>query len=79
MLLRNFAIELKLRNPRALCVGLHPGTVDTALSQPFQSGLPAGQLQSPLASAAAMLNVIDRLRVEDSGRLWAWDGSPIPF
>lgn len=79
MLLRNFAIELRVRYPQALCVGLHPGTVDTALSEPFQSGLPAGQLQSPAASATALLNVIDRLQVEDSGRLWAWDGSPIPF
>lgn len=79
MLLRNFAIELKVRHPLALCVGLHPGTVDTPLSQPFQSGLPPGQLQSAAASAAALLQVIDRLTVEDSGRLWAWDGAAIPF
>ncbi|MFZ9993539.1 MAG: SDR family NAD(P)-dependent oxidoreductase [Steroidobacteraceae bacterium] len=78
MLLRNFAIELKLSHPQALCVGLHPGTVDTALSAPFQSALPPGQLQTPQASAAALIEVLDRLSVEDSGRLWAYDGQPIP-
>lgn len=79
MLLRNFAIELRVRHPLALCIGLHPGTVDTRLSAPFQSQLAAGQLQSAEASARAMLAVIDRLEVGDSGRLWAWDGKAIPF
>jgi len=35
MLLRTFAIEPAWRNPRAACVGLHPGTVDSRLSAPF--------------------------------------------
>jgi len=78
MLIRNFAIELKVRQPLALCVGLHPGTVDTGLSAPFQSGLRPGQLQSPRASAAALLGVLDRLTPEDSGGVWAWDGARIP-
>jgi NAD(P)-dependent dehydrogenase (short-subunit alcohol dehydrogenase family) len=40
MLLRTFAIELARRNLRAVCVGLHPGTVDTGLSAPFQTNVP---------------------------------------
>ena len=78
MLLRNLSIELRMRHPLALCVGLHPGTVNTALSAPFQGSLPAGQLQSPQASAIALLRVIDRLTAADSGRVWAWDGKSIP-
>jgi NAD(P)-dependent dehydrogenase (short-subunit alcohol dehydrogenase family) len=78
MLLRNLSIELRMRHPLALCVGLHPGTVNTALSAPFQAALPAGQLQSPQASAIALLRVIDRLTAADSGRVWAWDGKSIP-
>jgi len=79
MLTRNFAIELRQRNPRAICVALHPGTVDTRLSRPFQSAVPDGKLFTPERSACALLTVLDRLSTADSGRVWAWDGQPIPF
>jgi NAD(P)-dependent dehydrogenase (short-subunit alcohol dehydrogenase family) len=79
MLIRTFSIELRQRNPQALCVGLHPGTVDTALSKPFQAGVDPSKLFSPTQSAEALLGVLDRLTTADTGRLWAWDGEPIPF
>jgi NAD(P)-dependent dehydrogenase (short-subunit alcohol dehydrogenase family) len=79
MLLRGCAIELARRNPAALCVALHPGTVDSALSRPFQSGVAPARLFTPDRSAAALLDVIDQRSVADSGRAWAWDGQPIPF
>ena len=78
-LVRNFAIELARCNPEAIAVTLHPGTVDTALSRPFQRGLPPGQLVSPQASAENLLDVIGQLVPEQSGQLLAWDGSQIPF
>ncbi len=79
MLIRGFAIELARRNPTALCLALHPGTVDSRLSRPFQSAVPPGRLFSPARSARALLGVIDAKGVGDSGRAWAWDGQPIPF
>lgn len=79
MLVRTLAIELRQRQPRAVCVALHPGTVDTALSKPFQSAVSPQRLFAPAYSARALLGVIDRLTPADSGRLWAWDGQPIPF
>lgn len=79
MLVRNWAIELRQRNPKAVCVALHPGTVDTALSRPFQAGVDPKRLFAPTRSAQALLTVIDRLTPADTGRLWAWDGQPIPF
>ena len=79
MLVRTFAVELRQRNPGALCVALHPGTVDTALSKPFQSGVDPAKLFTPAHSARALLGVLDRLTPADSGRLWAWDGQPITF
>lgn len=79
MLVRTFAIELRQRNPQALCVALHPGTVDTALSKPFQAGVDAARLFTPQHSVEALLTVLDRLTAKDSGRVWAWDGQPIPF
>jgi NAD(P)-dependent dehydrogenase (short-subunit alcohol dehydrogenase family) len=79
MLVRSCAVELHQRNPGALCVALHPGTVDTRLSQPFQGGVDPAKLFTPTRSARALLGVLDRLTPADSGRLFAWDGQPIPF
>ena len=78
MLLKNFAIELKRRAPEALCIGLHPGTVDTQLSQPFQDNVAPGKLFSPGESAAHLLRVIDGVTPADSGSVFAWDGARIP-
>ncbi len=78
-LLRTLSIELARKNPAALCVGLHPGTVDTGLSKPFQRGVADGKLFTPDHSAESMLSVLDGLTPEDSGNLFAWDGQRIPF
>lgn len=78
MLLRNFAVEMARTHPQAVIAGLHPGTVDTRLSEPFQASLPVGQLQSPETSARHLLDVIDGLRAEDSGHVFDWRGERIP-
>jgi NAD(P)-dependent dehydrogenase (short-subunit alcohol dehydrogenase family) len=78
MLLATFALELARRRPRALCLGLHPGTVDTALSRPFQRAVPAARLFTPAESAARLLAVIDRAGTDDSGKVLAWDGAVVP-
>jgi NAD(P)-dependent dehydrogenase (short-subunit alcohol dehydrogenase family) len=79
MLIRTLAVELARRNPTALCVGLHPGTVDTRLSAPFQRSVPEGKLFSPAFAAGSLLGVLDGLAPKDSGGLFAWDGARIPF
>ena len=74
-LIRTLAIEDKRRNDRGLVVGLHPGTVDTALSKPFQS---AGRdLFQPGRAAVQLLDVLDALKPQDSGKVFAWDGAEI--
>ncbi len=77
--LRCVSIELRRRVPSAIVAALHPGTVDTALSRPFQAGVPKRQLFSADHSAARLLQVVDGLKPEDSGGFFAWDGSPIPW
>lgn len=77
MVLRNVAIETARRNKKAIIVGLHPGTVDSPLSRPFQSNVPEGKLFSPDYSAAKMLSVLDRLTPADSGKCFGWDGNEI--
>jgi len=77
MLIANFAIELRAKNPDALAVGLHPGTVDTPLSAPFQRGVAEGKLFAPDYSAERLLAVLGGLGPEDSGGCFAWDGARI--
>jgi len=76
MILKNLAIELGRTHPQGLVAGLHPGTVDTALSTPFQKGV--RELFTPVRSAAAMLAVLDGLTPADSGGVFAWDGARVP-
>ncbi len=78
MLLKNFAIELARTHSEAVVLGLHPGTVDTGLSQPFQKGLPEGQLLSPQESAQSLLDVISSVGPEQSGCVFDWKGAEIP-
>jgi len=78
MLIRNYAIEQARRNPDFIAVSLHPGTVDTPLSSPFQSNVPNAQLFTPQQSAAALLKVIVGLDPAASGKAFDWAGKQIP-
>ena len=78
MVLRNLSIELARTHPEAVVAGLHPGTVDTGLSAPFQRGVKPDKLFSSARSAAHLLDVIDGLTPQDSGGVFAWDGARIP-
>lgn len=77
MLLRNIAIETARTHPQAIVVGLHPGTVATGLSEPFQKGVPPERLFTPDLSAGHLLTVLDGLEPKDSGGVFAWDGQRI--
>jgi NAD(P)-dependent dehydrogenase (short-subunit alcohol dehydrogenase family) len=79
MLVKNLALELARTHPQAIAVTLHPGTVDTGLSAPFQRGVAAEKLFTPAFSAGALLGVLEGLTPGDSGGLFAWDGVEIPF
>ena len=73
-LVKTISIEDKRRNSSGIVVGLHPGTVDTGLSKPFQGNVTPGNLFKPDRAAVQLLDVIDGLRAPDSGKLFAWDG-----
>lgn len=79
MIIRNAAIEAKRLNDRSIVVALHPGTVDTAMSKPFQNNVPAGRLFDAERAALQLLDVIEGLKAPDSGKFLAWDGSEIAF
>ena len=76
-IIRTFSIELSRSHPRLAIVGLHPGTVDSALSAPFQRGVPDGKLLTATDSASRLLAVIGRLAPTDSGDCFDWAGKRI--
>jgi NAD(P)-dependent dehydrogenase (short-subunit alcohol dehydrogenase family) len=78
MLLKNFALEVGRTHKEGVVVGLHPGTVDSKLSQPFQTNLPEGQLTQADAAAAKLLNVLMRLGADQSGRVFDFSGAEVP-
>ena len=53
------------------------GTVDSNLSKPFQANVPESKLFTPEFSVSKMINVLEGLSSEDSGRCFAWDGTEI--
>ncbi len=76
-LVHTAAIELKRQSPDAICVALHPGTVDTPLSLPFsKEGL---DIQSPETAAELLLTVIDGLGPDHSGGFFDHRGQNIPW
>lgn len=79
MLVRNLSIEERRRNSRAIVVALHPGTVDTALSRPFQGNVQPGRLFDAERAALQLLDVIEELNGPDSGKLFDFEGKEIPF
>lgn len=76
-LVRTAAIEVARRAPEAICIALHPGTVDTPLSAPFsKAGL---DVHPPAEAAAQMLATLDALTPADSGGFFSYDGARLPW
>ena len=74
MIIKNAAIEIRRTNKRAIVSTLHPGTVDSFLSRPFQSNVPKEKLFTAEYSARKLLDVLEDLSPEQSGKCFAWDG-----
>ncbi len=70
------AIELGRSHRGAICVALHPGTVETEFTRKYLGRHPA----VPAAQAAEnLLRVIAALRPEDSGGFFDWQGATVPW
>ena len=79
MAIRTLSVEWA-RSHRNVCVAaLHPGTTATALSEPFQTNVPADKLFDADTTADYLLQVVASLDASKSGRFWAFDGSEIPW
>ena len=76
-LVRTAAVELARRSPDALCIALHPGTVETALSAPFAGS--ALDVHTPAAAARHLLAVVEELTADANGGFFDWRGQPVPW
>ena len=74
-MIKTASIELKMKNKNAICVAIHPGTVTSKLSKPFQKD--NLKIQSNEESAKNITRVIMDLKVSDSGLFFDWNGSII--
>ena len=77
MILKGLSIEQQRSNHDSIIFGLHPGTVDSKLSRPFQKK--NKEYFSPEFSANKLVNVIDTKTVDDNGKIFAWDNKIIPY
>lgn len=76
-LVKTASIEMTRRNRQSVCVALHPGTVDTALSQPFaKTGL---KVRPADEAASDLLGVLNGVTPADTGNLLNYQGLTLPF
>jgi NAD(P)-dependent dehydrogenase (short-subunit alcohol dehydrogenase family) len=83
--IKTLSVELKTRSQgKIICVGLHPGTVKTNMSVPFQNNVAPDKLFSPEYSAERLIEVIENLKFgkdasSSNGKIFAYDNTEIPY
>lgn len=79
MFIKTASIELKRLNKYAIILGLHPGTVDSQLSRPFQARVPEGKLFTPQYSVEKLFEVINQADTSDSGECYDFNNLRIDY
>ncbi|WP_397542867.1 SDR family NAD(P)-dependent oxidoreductase [Roseovarius salis] len=75
-MIRTGAIELARTHRQAVCVALHPGTVETPLTEKYARGHPT---VTPQEAAQNLLAVIDDLTPSETGLFFDWRGERVPW
>lgn len=76
-IVRTAAIELKRLRPGAVCVAIHPGTVESALSAPFHRSRLT--VRPPEEAATHIFDLAASLTSEHNGGFFDWEGRAIPW
>ncbi|XP_063817751.1 C-signal-like [Pseudophryne corroboree] len=79
MATKTLSVELGRGKGKVVCVSLHPGTVDTDLSRPYHKNVPMEKLFSPEDSVTYLIDNIDRLGMDHTGKFFSWNGSELPW
>ena len=78
-LTKNCAIEFSRKKHPITFLLLHPGTVDTDLSEPFKKNVPAEKLFTAERAARQLLRIVGAKTQQDTGKFFAWDGTEVPW
>lgn len=75
-IIKTASIEQKRFNKNLILVSIHPGTVNTKLSRPF---INKKKVQTPSESARRIIDLLEKLTLEDSGYFLDYNYEIIPF
>ncbi|XP_019644224.1 PREDICTED: uncharacterized protein LOC109485219 [Branchiostoma belcheri] len=79
MATKNLSIELGRGRNKVICVSLHPGTVDTDLSRPYHKNVPGDKLFSTERSVQYLMDIVNGLTMQHTGKFFTWEGKEMPF
>ncbi len=79
MMLKTYAVESARRFPLMKLISFHPGTTETALSEPFRSNVPNKKLFTPEFVAQCLATVMSEAEVDGMLSFVAWDGKAIDW
>jgi NAD(P)-dependent dehydrogenase (short-subunit alcohol dehydrogenase family) len=76
-IVKTASIEMTRRNKQSICVALHPGTVATALSEPFsKAGL---KVRTPEVASFELLSVVHSIEPTATGGFFDYLGASLPW
>ena len=75
-IIKTSSIEQKRLNKNLIMVSVHPGTVNTRLSNPF---IGKRKVQTPSEAAIRIIDLLETLTLEDSGLFFDYNKNIIPF
>lgn len=75
-IIKTSSIEQKRLNKNLIMVSVHPGTVNTRLSNPF---IGKKKVQTPSEAAIKIIDLLETLTLEDSGLFFDYNKNIIPF
>lgn len=76
---KTVSLEFARKKDPIICILLHPGTVDTDLSKPFQKNIAKEKLFTKEYSVQKLLHIINNVKNNDNGKFFGWDGQEIPW
>ena len=75
-IIKTASIEIQRKNKNAICIGLHPGTVKTQFTKNYHNRV---ESISAASSVSMLISVIKNIKFSDNGKVFAYDGSVIPW
>lgn len=76
MLVKDIAIEWRRKGDHKV-IAIHPGTTESPLTQPFAKNIDPNKYWPPEVTAERIEQVM--AQAPESGLLYNWDGTPLPF